>query len=370
MRAPSTPLLAPLQRNQRHFLLAVIALLVNLFLASSLTLAATPAQGKSIRPLHGAGYEHLDCSACITVARTLFNRLNKTLAENPSTYLVSHRLSKQNQLRRRQYRSSELLVSEVMENVCASYQNDDRLLRLHPKSKVRLYHQQIFGDARLGVRHALREDEVYPADADPAAWDKKLDGHLYPIARLYSVRDADALHGMQSLSATPTMCALLVEEAEEEIEELVKTARTQAEVEYRLCGMAFPLNKSFPTLDGETKENEVSSAPLITNVCVDVEVLRAAARRDQERWEQYQRREAKRKVEIAQRMENAADVAGAATSELASEASTNTEVAVALDSSTPAAAGKSVDSSTEEVTNNPVGGGDKEVSDNYTDGEL
>ncbi|GET91542.1 hypothetical protein, conserved [Leishmania tarentolae] len=298
MRTRSTFLLAPLKRRQRHWLLAVAALLVSLLLASPDVLAATPSQGKSIRPLHGDGYEHLDCSACIAVARTLFERLNKTLAENPSTYLISHRLSKQNQLRRRQYRNSELLVTEVMENMCTSYKSDIRSLRLHPKSKVRLYHQQTFGDMNLGVRHALREDEVYPADTDPAKFADKRDGHLYPIAKLYSPKDASKLQGLESLSATPTMCALLVEEFEEEIEGIIKVVHSLEEAEYSLCGMPLPVNGTRTTLVGEADEAEVGSLPTITNVCADVEVLRAAARRDQQRWDQYQLREEKRKAKM------------------------------------------------------------------------
>ncbi|CBZ29594.1 conserved hypothetical protein [Leishmania mexicana MHOM/GT/2001/U1103] len=369
MRTHSTLLLALLQRHQRCCLLAVAALLVSLLLASPVTLAAITPQGKSIRPLHGAGYEHLDCSACITVARTLFERLNQTLAENPSTYLISHRLSKKNQLRWRQYRNSELLVTEVMESMCTSYKNDARLLRLHPKSKVRLYHQQVFGDTRLGVRHALREDEVYPADADPAAWTEKLDGHLYPIARLYSRKDADALQGLQSLSAMPTMCALLVEEFEEEIERLVKTVRSLEETEYSLCGMALPVTRPRTALDGETEEDEVSSIPLITNVCADAEVLRAAARRDQQRWEQYEHREAKRKAKLAQRrkLETAA---AAARSDFAEEAPTSAEAAAALARSAPAAPGEPIDSPAEEAPYSPVGGDGKEAAEDRTDGDL
>ncbi|AYU81758.1 hypothetical protein, conserved [Leishmania donovani] len=369
MRRHSTFLLAPPQRHQQCCLLALVALLAILLLASPTVLAAPPPQGKPIRPLHGAGYEHLDCSACITVARTLFERLNQTLAENPSTYLISHRLGKKNQLRRRQYRNSELLVTEVMENVCTSYKNDARLLRLHPKSKVRLYHQQVFGDTRLGVRHALREDEVYPADADSAAWAEKLDGQLYPIARLYSRQDADALQGLQSLSATPTMCALLVEEFEDEIESLVKSVRSLEETEHSLCGMALPVNKPRTALDGETEGDEVSSAPLITNVCADVEVLRAAARRDQQRWEQYERREAKRKAKLDQRRK-LETTAAAATSEPAEEAPTNAEAAAALASSAPGAPGEPIDSPTEEAPYSSADGAVKEAAEDRTDGDL
>ncbi|KAK7199805.1 Enriched in surface-labeled proteome protein 16 [Novymonas esmeraldas] len=278
------------------------------------SVAAAPTQGRSVRRLHGAGYEHLDCSACITVARTLFYRLNETIAHNPSTYLISHRLSKENQLRRRAYRNSELLVTEVMENICISYQNDERSLRLHPKSKVRLYHQQVYGDVRLGVRHALREDELYPADADPAQWADRLDGHRYPVARLYSPKDAEALHGLHSFAAAPTMCALLVEEFEEELEDLVKTARSHAEVEYGLCGMALPPGGAVPTLHGVTGEaDDESSVRPITNVCANEEALRAAAHQDQLRWAQFQRREARGKAERAEKRERTSTSAGAAT---------------------------------------------------------
>ncbi|KAG5470188.1 hypothetical protein LSCM4_02882 [Leishmania orientalis] len=368
MVAPSTLLLAPPPRHQRRCLLATAALLLSLLLASPLTLAVTPARGKSIRPLHRDGYEHLDCSACITIAGTLFRRLNQTLSDKPSTYLISHRLSKEKQLRWRRYRNSELLVTDVMDDVCTSYKNDLRLLRMHPKSKVRLYHQQSFGDARIAIRHALREDEVYPIDADPAAWAEKQDGSLYPIATLYSPRDADKLHGSQSLSVATAMCALLVDEFEEEIEELVKTARSQAEMEYSLCGMALPLSRAGPTLDGDATESEASSVPLITNVCADVEVLRAAARRDQQRWEQYQRRTARRKADVA-RMRGLSTAATAA-SESAEDGAAHGEAAAAVANRARAAPGEPADSTAGEALDSSFAEASANAVDGHADFDL
>ncbi|KAG5496262.1 hypothetical protein JKF63_02563 [Porcisia hertigi] len=367
MRAPPISQVARLRLRHRHCLAIFISLLISLLFDSSLASAVTSAQGKSVQPLHGLGYEHLDCSACITVARALFNRINKTLAESPSTYLISHRLGKQNELRRRQYRNSELLVSEVMENVCTSYGSDEPLLRLHPKSKVRLYHQQVFGDVRLGVRHALREDEFYPADADPAAWADKGSMHRYPIAKLYSRKDAEALRGLQSRHAAPTMCALLVEEFEDEIEELVKAARTLAETEYGLCGMELPPKLSSPTLNGGTEGDNGSSVPLITNVCADVEVLRAAAHRDQQRWAQYQLREEKRKARRTQRKER--ETGGTATSVPATEASTQVGESNLHDSS--AAPGANLmDSPPEEALHTSLASGVEKDAGDHTNDDL
>jgi hypothetical protein len=258
--------------------------------------AAAVAGGSSLRPLHGPGYEHLDCSACLTVGRALFGRLNATLQENPSTYLASHRLNRANQLKRRAYRNSELLVTEVMDNFCRSYQNDERTLRLHPKSKVRLYHQQVWKDATLAVRPSLREDEVYPAGAHEPKWDDYVELRRYEIAKVYSPKDQEALHGMEMLAATPTMCATLVEEFEDEIEELVKVAHSLSDIEYGLCGL--------PLADGEdtAAAAEVRAAiQPITNICSQTEVLRAAAHQDQLRWSQYMRREERRKAKLAEK---------------------------------------------------------------------
>ena len=273
-------------------LLPFLALMLLLLLCAAPAQAAEEApEGRPVRPLHGPGYEHLDCSACLTVSRALFGRLNATLNENPSTYLASHRLNRANQLRRRPYRNSELLVTEVMDNFCRSYENDERTLRLHPKSKVRLYHQQVWKDVTLGVRPSLREDEVYPAGAHDPQWDNYVELRRYEIAKVYSPKDEEALKGMSMLKATPAMCATLVEEFEDEIEELVKLAHNLSDIEYGLCGLPLP---------GTADAAEVRATILpITNVCARTEVLRAAAHRDQLRWSQYMRREAHRLEKLA-----------------------------------------------------------------------
>ncbi|KAG5470604.1 hypothetical protein LSCM1_01850 [Leishmania martiniquensis] len=358
---------SPLGQPRRCFL-AIFALLLGLLLASPLTLAVTQAQGKSIRPLHGAGYEHLDCSACLTVATTLFHRLNRTLSEKPSTYLISHRLSKQNQQRWHQYRNSDLLVADVMEGICDPYKNDIRLLRLHPKSKVRLYHQQSFGDAFIAVRHALREDEVFPADADPSAWAEKQNASLYPMATLYSRKDVEGLHRSQRSPMASVMCALLVEEFEEEIEELVKAARTHSDMEYGLCGMAPPLSKAVPTHDEATAEGEAGSVPFITNVCANVEVLRAAAGRDQQRWQQFQRRLEKKRTDASRR--RGSSTTATAAKEPTGDAATNSEAATVSDQSAPAAPGEPAVPLVEETLDSSVRGDSANAFEGDTNDDL
>ncbi|KPI87420.1 hypothetical protein ABL78_3504 [Leptomonas seymouri] len=257
-------------------------------------------EGHTVRPLHGPGYEHLDCSACLSVSRALFGRLNTTLSENPSSFLSSHRLNSENQLKRLPYRNSELLVAEVMDDFCRSYLNDERSLRLHPKSKVRLYHQQVWKDSTLGVRPSLREDELYPEGEHNPDWDVYVELRRYPIATAYSPKDQEALHGMEMLAATPTMCAMLVEDFEEEIESLVKLAHNLSDIDYGLCGL--PLAKAAGISAAAEVEKVRAAIQPITNICARTEVLREAAHRDQLRWSQYMRREARRKAKLAEEM--------------------------------------------------------------------
>ncbi|KPA84771.1 hypothetical protein ABB37_01257 [Leptomonas pyrrhocoris] len=277
---------------------ALLFLLILLSLAAP-ALVATAHTGHSVRPLHGPGYEHLDCSACLTVSRALFVRLNATLSESPSTYLASHRLNRVNQLKRRPYRNSELLVTEVMDNFCSSYKNDERTLRLHPKSKVRLYHQQIWKDVTLGVRHSLREDEVYPEGAHDPQWDDYVELRRYQVAKVYSPKDQGALHGMEMLAATPTMCATLVEDFEDEIEELVKLAHNLSDIEYGLCGLPLA-DPTDAAASGEAEAVRDAIRP-ITNICALTEQLREAAHQDQLRWSQYMRREERRKERLEEK---------------------------------------------------------------------
>lgn len=252
-----------------------------------------------MRPLHGPGYEHLDCSACLTVSRALFERLNGTLSENPSTYLASHRLNRANQLKRLPYRNSELLVTEVMDNFCRSYQNDERTLRLHPKSKVRLYHQQAWRDAKLAVRPSLREEETFPDGAHDPEWDDYVPLRRYQIAKVYSPKDQEALQGLAMLGATPAMCATLVEEFEDEIEDLVKLAHNVSDIEYGLCGMPLPEDGEDAEAAAAARAEVMAAIRPITNICARTAVLREAARQDQLRWAQYARREARRLAKLA-----------------------------------------------------------------------
>lgn len=292
------------QRRRAAVIPCFLLLLLLLVLTAATETVAAASEGHPVRPLHGPGYEHLDCSACLGVSRALYDKLNATLSANPSTYLASHRLNRANKLRRLPYRNSELLVTEVMDNLCTSYQNDERTLRMHPKSKVRLYHQQVWKDAGLGVRHALREDEVYPPGATELWWGDPVELRRYAIATVYSPTDQEALHGLERLSAIPTMCATLVEAFEEEMDELVKVARTLSEVEYGLCGL--PL----PNATADAEEVRATIRP-IANTCARTSLLRTAAQQDQLRWSQYKRRETRRKEKLAEKLKVAADAAEA-----------------------------------------------------------
>lgn len=250
--------------------------------------------------LHGAGYEHLDCSACLTVAAVLAHRLNETLQTQSSTFLVSHRLDTTNKVRHHNYRGSELLVAEVLDGLCSSGTYQERQLRMNPDSKVRCYHGQFLEDLMQPPREGLREGEVFPAGSSATVIGENQEKRRYPIARLYSTRDNQALYGMYKTAAI-TMCDTLVDTYEEEMERMVQSAQSTEEIEHLLCGLPFTTNdnRHLDDLDDNDDDDEERLSNPVTDVCSNTEVLRAAAHRDQLRWERFDRRMKAHKLKAA-----------------------------------------------------------------------
>ncbi|CCW62848.1 unnamed protein product [Phytomonas sp. EM1] len=266
---------------------------VYLLLVCVAFLCVLPQIGQSMETQHGEKWKHLDCSACLVVARVLETRMNSSLEFGPTTYLVASRMeegSKSNN-RRLDFRTSEARAIEVLEYFCDAGFYHDYPLRLNSKTKVRGYHLRTHGDMRNANYTELNEDHFFPPDLDRAELDKMHSEGKLPLARLYTAGEIREL-SVLTTSAPEQFCVRLMAEHEELLEEIIKYANSLSELEAHLCGFRWQemADSAAESSSSDSKDLfKVLGRPL-TRVCEDAAALQASATLDQQRWEAWENR--------------------------------------------------------------------------------
>lgn len=295
-----------------HFPSRLRALLVAAMIAVA-TFASSPARAATDETLARTQWTHLDCSACLAVAAVLGGRMNSTLKKMPGSYQVSHRLERDADARRQDYRTGELRGVEVLDGVCDQGVMRSFLLRTNPRTKVRGFHVKDFEHTRAGHRTALLETAAFPDGYDTTnGWYKaQQPGRLTPVAHYYSRRERLKMGRAFYHTAAQTACAALANAHDDELTEIVRRADWLSEVEEQLCGLGWgevvantragirqaqrarakaergsaglPPAEDDNDSDGEEDLWKGLAVP-VSGVCSDVEAVKASAELDQRRW--------------------------------------------------------------------------------------
>ncbi|CCW70683.1 unnamed protein product [Phytomonas sp. Hart1] len=254
-------------------------------LVGLLCLFSPPVRAISLH--HGAEWRHLDCSACLTVAMVLEERMANSLKFGPTSYLLHHRIAENSTIHRprRDFRTSEARAFEVLEVLCREKFYYPYPLRLNPKTKVRGYHLRSYGDLRRSNYSELREKDRFPPGMDLRQLNL-VDQVIYlSLAQLYTTREVRELSAI-TLNAPEQFCVRLMEDHEEALEEIVRYADGLTELEALLCGLKWRERKDLASTSRGVLRR--FREPL-TRVCEDVAALRSAAALDQRCWEAWDR---------------------------------------------------------------------------------
>ncbi|EPY25889.1 hypothetical protein STCU_06426 [Strigomonas culicis] len=273
---------------------------VTLLIAALCVVAGTAAI--DLPQQHPSGYAHMDCSSCLAVAHVLSDKMNKSLLASSSSFLSSHRLDTANQLKRVQYADSELRAAEVLEDACNKEVYEWYHLRVNPLTKVRGYHFFYYSHIQAVTRPILLEGVAFPANS---TYEDDRPSKMAAVAQLYSTSEKKKL-GPLHKNAPASLCVQIMAEAEEEIEDMVRHAQYQWEVERHLCGL--DIGPWWPE-EGEQEEDEYNvrrprweglEEPVL-QVCAASHPIAEDARKDQVLWQRWTDIRERKKQEAAVR---------------------------------------------------------------------
>ncbi|EAN80467.1 TLR4 regulator and MIR-interacting MSAP, putative [Trypanosoma equiperdum] len=220
-----------------------------LAIIGSISLVEAATVGDPLFRIHEPTYAFLDCSACIAFAGHLGRRMNESIrygGRGGATFLSSHRLGKDNKLKRRDYATSELRGAEVLEKICNDSLFDDYALHFRADMRIRVYDN---GESE------------------------------YPLAQHYSKEDSRILKAVKT-KAVHVFCTRVMDEEEDAMTSLVREVELLSELEQRLCG-------------GYLEMRNITAPPFpvekaVTAVCVGVEPSIEAEVRRLEKYEKWQ----------------------------------------------------------------------------------